>query len=244
MLRTSGKKQGSVYIYTEDLPRSLAHTRTGQVVHGIEIAKIAKEGDTFEVRVTPDKFDLVGVRLDQAISFAVDRGVTLTPDREGPDRIIISQEPATTLDVLAGGTVAVKTVPVSQVIDIMLDDLHAPDTCRIFREITGLKFHDVGRLPLFFAFDDVYLFQTKIPKTINVKPENTPDDEVSAGDFAMTNESRKGVGMVGVRTSDNSEFGPTSEPFSGTNVIGRVVDLEKLRVLKEGDMVYFREVHQ
>ena len=95
----------------------------------------------------------------------------------------------------------------------------------------------------FFAFDDVYLFQTRIPKTTNIKPENTPDDEVSAGILAMTNESRKGVGMVGVRTSENSEFGPTSEPFSGTNVIGRVVDLQKLTALQEGDMVYFREVH-
>jgi len=244
MLRTSGKKQGSVYIYTEDLPRSLAHTRTGQVVHGIEIAKIAKEGESFEIKVNPDKFDLVGISLDQATSFSAGKGVALTPDREGPDRIIISQEPATTLDVLAGGKVAVKTVPGSQVVDIVLDDLHAPETCRIFREITGLKFHDVGRLPLFFAFDDVYLFETKIPKTINIKPENTPEDEVTAGAFAMTNESRKGAGMVGVRTSENSEFGPTSEPFSGTNVMGRVVDLQKLGSLKEGDMVYFREVHQ
>jgi UPF0288 family protein (methanogenesis marker protein 3) len=146
--------------------------------------------------------------------------------------------------VLTEGRITVKTVPDSQVIDIVLDDLHAPETCRIFRDITGLKFHDVGRLPLFFAFDDVYLFETKVPKTTNIKPENTPEDEVIAGSFAMTNESRKGAGMVGVRTDENSEFGPTSEPFSGTNVMGKVVDLKKLGILKEGDIVYFREVHQ
>lgn len=243
MLRTSGKKKGSVYIYTEDLPRSLAHTRTGQVVHGIEIARIAKEGETFEVRVTPGKFDLVGFSLDQATSFAMKQGIVLTPDRTGPDRVVISQNPATTLEVLSGGKVAVQTVPVSQVIDITLDDTGAPETCRIFREITGLKYHTVGKLPLFFAFDDVYLFQTRIPKTTNVKPENTPEDEVTAGVLAMTNESRKGVGMVGVRTSENSEFGPTSEPFSGTNIMGRVVFLQKLSGLQEGDMVYFREVY-
>jgi UPF0288 family protein (methanogenesis marker protein 3) len=88
----------------------------------------------------------------------------------------------------------------------------------------------------------VFLFQAKIQKTTNVKPENTPVEEVGAGALAMTNESCKGVGMVGVRTSDNSEFGPTSEPFSGTNVIGVVRETEKLGALKEGDMVYFREV--
>lgn len=242
MMRTSGKNQGSVYIYTEDLPRSLAHTRVGQVVHGIEIARIAQEGDVFAVDVSPAKFDIIGVRLEDAAAYARELGVTLTADREGSDRMIISQSPGTTLEVYAGRTVSVQTVPVSQVIDITLDDKAAPDTCRIFREITGLKYHAVGRLPLFFAFDDVFLFQAKIQKTTNVKPENTPVEEVGAGALAMTNESCKGVGMVGVRTSDNSEFGPTSEPFSGTNVIGVVRETEKLGALKEGDMVYFREV--
>ena len=242
MMRTSGTKQGSVYIYTEDLPRSLAHTRVGQVVHGIEIARIAKEGDTFAVSVNPKKFDIIGVSLVDAAAFARDQKVVLTPDREGPDRIIIGQDPTTTLDVLAAGKVFVHTVPFSQVIDITLDDAAAPETCKIFREVTGLKYHAVGKLPLFFAFDDVFLFQADIPRTTNVKPENTPNDDVAAGVLAMTNESRKGVGMVGVRTSDNSEFGPTSEPFSGTNIIGTVMNLDKLVALKEGDMVYFREV--
>jgi putative methanogenesis marker protein 3 len=242
LMRTSGKKMGSVYIYTEDLPRSMAHTLVGQVVQGIEIARVAKAGDRFSVLVTPAKFDLVGKPLEEAVARAREHGVSLTPDREGEGRMVISQEPPTTLDVLADGKVSVHTVPIAQVIDITLDDSAAPDTCRIFREITGLKYHPVGMIPLFFAFDDVYLFQTHIPKTTNVKPENTPDDEVNAGVLAMTNESRKGVGMVGVRTSDNSEFGPTSEPFSGTNVIGRIIDLYKLAALKEGDLVYFREV--
>ena len=74
MLRTSGKNQGSVYIYTEDVPRSLAHTLTGQVVHGIEIARIAKEGEIFGVRVTPEKVDLVGFSLDQAVLVAAKSG--------------------------------------------------------------------------------------------------------------------------------------------------------------------------
>jgi putative methanogenesis marker protein 3 len=242
MMRTSGKNQGSVYIYTEDLPRSLAHTQVGRVLHGIEIARIARVGDVFGITVHPSKFDVYGISLDDAVTFAAERHVNLIADREGPDRVVISQDPATTLEVLAEGKVSVHSVPLSQVIDITLDDVAAPDTCRIFREITGLKYHSIGKLPLFFAFDDVFLFQAKIPKTTNVKPENTPEDEVSAGAFAMTNESRKGVGMVGVRTSDNSEFGPTSEPFSGTNVIGTVIDLDKLKELREGDVVYFREV--
>lgn len=242
MMRTSGKNQGSVYIYTEDLPRSLAHTLVGQVTHGIELSKIAKNGDTFGVTIYPQRFDLIGLTLEDAKERAEEEGIVLVPDKEGEDRMIVGQNPPSTLKALSAGTVTVNTVPKSQFIDIILDDAAAPDTCRIFREITGLKFHSVGKLPLFFVFDEVYLFQTEIAKTTNVKPENTPDDVVAAGMLAMTNESRKGVGMIGIRASDNSEFGPTSEPFSGTNVIGRVYDLKKLEGLKEGDMVYFREV--
>ena len=32
--------------------------------------------------------------------------------------------------------------------------------------------------------------------------------------------------MVGVRTVAGAEFGPTSEPFTGTNIIGKVLDRE------------------
>jgi len=48
---------------------------------------------------------------------------------------------------------------------------------------------------------------------------------------------------VGVRTSENNEFGPTSEPFEGTNIIGRVIDLEKLHNLKENEIAFIREVN-
>jgi len=60
--------------------------------------------------------------------------------------------------------------------------------------------------------------------------------------LAMTNDSRRGVGMVGVRTTSNAEFGPTSEPLTGTNIIGKVLDTEKLAGLREGSTVYVREV--
>jgi UPF0288 family protein (methanogenesis marker protein 3) len=50
--------------------------------------------------------------------------------------------------------------------------------------------------------------------------------------------------MVGVRLSANREFGPTSEPFEGTNIIGRVLDTGKLKNFREREMVYIREVKQ
>jgi UPF0288 family protein (methanogenesis marker protein 3) len=50
--------------------------------------------------------------------------------------------------------------------------------------------------------------------------------------------------MVGVRLSANSKFGPTSEPFDGTNIIGRVIDTGKLKGFREMEMVYIREVRR
>lgn len=242
LMRTSGKNRGSIYIYTQDLPRSLAHTVIGHVIHGIELCRIAQEGDRIQIRVDPHQFDLVGMTLADAEAYAVSRKITLTSDVRGPDRVVTSQKPVTTLEVLSGGTVEVHTIPDKQVIAITLDDAKAPMTCKIFREYTGLKYHTIGKLPMLFSFEEVTLFKAKIPKTINVIPENVPVSTVDAGVFAMTNDSCKGVGIVGVRSVPSSEFGPTSEPFSGTNIIGTVIDMDKIAGLEEGEVVFFREV--
>jgi UPF0288 family protein (methanogenesis marker protein 3) len=81
-----------------------------------------------------------------------------------------------------------------------------------------------------------------VPTGVNIIPENTPATEVAAASLAITNDSRKGSGMVGVRLSKNREFGPTSEPFEGTNIIGRVLDTGKLKNFKEREKVFIREV--
>jgi UPF0288 family protein (methanogenesis marker protein 3) len=128
------------------------------------------------------------------------------------------------------------------VIDIFLDDTHAPASCETFRKLTGLHLHHVGRLPFFFHFEDVYLFKPDIPKWVALIPENTPVTAVPAMTLAITNDSRRGAGLVGVRLKENSEFGPTSEPFEGTNIIGRILQPEKLTRFNEKQIVYVREV--
>ncbi|HVP93807.1 MAG TPA: methanogenesis marker 3 protein [Methanoregulaceae archaeon] len=244
-VRTKGRSRGGIYIYTADVPGNQFHTLVGQVTHGIELPKLAKEQDIFSISVTPAMFDLLGLPLTDAEEIAGKRNILATvDDRSGGDRIVVGQDPGTTLEVLAKGSVALTTRPVSKVIDLELYDSLAPDTCRIFRRLSGLWSHNVGQIPAFFILDDVYLFRPVIPKGMNIIPENTPVSEVPAGSLAMTNEARKLVGLVGVRISSNKEFGPTSEPFEGTNIIGRVLDLEKLKSIKENDTVYIREVRR
>ncbi len=65
---------------------------------------------------------------------------------------------------------------------------------------------------------------------------------VPAHALGMTNDSRKGTGMIGVRINEHTEFGPTAEPFDATNIIGTVLQPEKLAGLKDGSPVFIREV--
>src|SRR5512137_1414382 len=99
-------------------------------------------------------------------------------------------------------------------------------------------------LPVFMKFDDVILFRPTIPTGIRINPENSPVDEAPPAGLGITNDSRKNTGLVGVRLSANREFGPTSEPFEGTNMIGRVIDTAKLKKVKERENVYIREVRR
>ncbi len=241
-VRTSGARAGCLYIYREDVPSSPQHTIVGRVNHGLELVKLAREGDRLAVACDPQRFDLLGLPLENAAQIAAGRGVAFEADRAGADRVVVGQSPGTTLEVLRKGAVNVTTVPLSEVIDIRLDPVAAPASVAVFRRITGLKDHAIGTIPFFFSYEDVFLFKPKLPNDVRLTPENTPTGATPANALAITNDARKGRGMVGIRLAPNTEFGPTSEPFEGTNLIGTVLDVGKLKALKEGSIVYIREV--
>lgn len=243
-VRATGKSSGGVFFYRTDVPSSMVHSIAGQVVQGIELVRLSREHDVIAVKVQPERIDLLGQPIQRAKEIASQRGFTLVFDKDIGERIVVSQEPGTTLDVLAERKVTVTTAPSDKVIDIELDDANAPVSCGIFRKVTGLVEHDAGMLPVFFKFDDVVLFRPEIPVGIKINPENPPADEAPAAGLGITNDSRKGAGLVGVRLSANKEFGPTSEPFEGTNMIGRVIDTGKLKKVKERENVYIREVRR
>lgn len=243
-VRNAGETAGGIYIYRDDVHSSPAHSVVGQVVKGIELIRLAKDGDCFIAEVNPGRIDLLGLPVEQAFQLAEEREFTLHADNSSAGRIVVSQEPASTLAILKEKAARVTTAPVSRVINITLDDKKAPASCDMFRRLTGLIEHDAGSLPLFFKFEDVFLFKPDIPVGMKITPENIPQGEVPAASLAITNDSRKGSGMVGVRLSENREFGPTSEPFEGTNIIGTVLDTEKLRGFKERETVFIREVRR
>jgi putative methanogenesis marker protein 3 len=240
--RTRGKSKGCLYVYTQDTPGSPAHTVVGRVEHGIELAKLVREGDAFCISIEPERLDFMGLTVREARDVAVARGVAIEIDDEDGDRVVVGQDPGTTLEVLAEKHASLTTVPAEKVLAIRLDDKNAPVTCKIFRNITGLKQHSIGFMPFLFNFEDVYLFKPKIATGTKINLENLPAEEVPAFTLAMTNDSRKSCGLVGVRIAPSTEFGPTSEPFGGTNIFGVMLEPEKLDNFSEGDTVVVREV--
>jgi len=240
-MRGDGASRGGIYIYRTDLPSSPVHTAVGQVMHGIEIVRLAKEGEVLDIRLTPPRCTFVGRTVDDAAALARERKIALDFDGT-PSGYVADQEPPTTLAVLAGGRALLTTIPAEKVVGIALDDVHAPVTCRIFRLVTGLDLHSIGKMPLIFRFEDVTLFRPPIPDGTKILPENTPVGEVPPFSLAMTNDSRRSAGVVGVRSEKNTEYGPTSEPFEGTNLIGTVVEPEKLPGFREREIMYIREV--
>ncbi len=75
-----------------------------------------------------------------------------------------------------------------------------------------------------------------------IMPENVPEEIVPAGEIGVTSQAAKYAQMIGVKLTDDSRYGPSGEKFAYTNVIGRVIDLEKLRDIGEGDVIYVTEV--
>ncbi len=240
-VRTVGPSRGCVYIYRADVASHPTHTVVGKVTHGLELVKLAVEGDTICVRISPERMDVVGMTLADGRKVAEERGIRAETRDMAGDHIIVDQEPGTTLEILKEKTIRLVTAPEEKVVKIRIDDEHAPLTAAVFREMTGLRFRSVGKLPVFFSFEDVVLFKTPLTGQAKILPENTPSSEVPANLIGVTNDARKGSGTIGIRLSDNSEFGPTGEPFEATNIVGTILEPEKLHKIREKDTLYIRE---
>jgi UPF0288 family protein (methanogenesis marker protein 3) len=93
-------------------------------------------------------------------------------------------------------------------------------------------------------YDDTYLFKTEkeVVKYKEILPENAPTGKVPGGEIGITNQAAKRMGIIGVRLGDDELFGPTGERFSSTNIVGRMIDPEKLLGVKEGDAIYVTEI--
>jgi UPF0288 family protein (methanogenesis marker protein 3) len=122
----------------------------------------------------------------------------------------------------------------------------APMSLDYFRHVTGLKERPVGPLPVYFVYENTILFKPEIDALSykELLPENKPTGPVPAGSIGVSNQVAKKVGLIGVRLVEDRRYGPSGEKFEATNIIGRVLEPEKLEGVKEGETVYVLEVRR
>ncbi len=243
-LRNRGRGVGRVYIYREDRVSTPSHNFIGKVKEGMEIVDLAKEGDHITIECEPGRIMTVSMTQKEAGSYLEDYGIEQIRDGLADDNaLIVKQEPKYTMDILKEKKVKTFGIDKDKLLEIEMDE-KAPRSTWYFKKISGLIDAPIGSIKVHFAFPGmkVVMFEGKKGEAKGIIPENTPEKCVKAGEIGVTNMSRHHVGMIGVRLEDNDEFGPTGEPFTATNIIGRITKgLERVEKFKEGDTVYVKE---
>jgi putative methanogenesis marker protein 3 len=240
-LRNRGKGVGRVYIYREDRVSTPSHSVLGKVEKGMQLLDMVSYSDEITVQTFPERIMTLSMTQKDAEEFLTEKGVKQIREGLQDDQaVVVRQEPHYTMDIIAQGQVKTYGIPEEDIVHVKLDQ-NAPRSTWYFQKITGLLDSPVGSLNVHFAFPGMKLLMFKsVPKeSKGLIPENTPKDVVESGQIGITNMSRRHIGMVGVRFENNNEFGPTGEPFQGTNIIGKVVrGMENLEKYKEGDTIY------
>ncbi|MDR2624482.1 MAG: methanogenesis marker 3 protein [Methanobrevibacter sp.] len=244
-LRNTGKGIGRIYIYREDRVQSPAHTIVGFVRSGMELIDIANTGDFITVKTDPERIMAMSMTQKEAKEFLAIQNIEQI--REGvldDDALVVGQDPTTTIDILKEKKVRTMGIVKDNLVSVNIYDEDAPRSSLYFKKVTNLIEKPIGTLKIHFAVANmkISIFEGNSKEAKGLVPENTPKDKVYSGTLGITNMSRKNVGLIGVRFEDNSEYGPTAEPFDGTNIVGKITtDFEVLAKLKDGDMVYLKE---
>lgn len=245
-LRSEGNGKGRVYVYREDRVRAETHTNLATVKQGMELFDTAKKGDFITVLSDPERIMLMMMTQKEAEEKMQSLGVKHVRDGNlDDDAIVVIQTPENTIDILEKKEVTTFGLASDELVKIKLTD-KAPRTRWYLEKISGLAEKPVGTLKVYFAVPDMnmFMFNGDTDESKGLIPENIPTDIVKAGEIAVTNMSRKNLGLIGIRTIDTDEFGPTGEAFSATNIVGEVVgNIEGLNKLKDGSTLYIYEVY-
>lgn len=244
-VRTFGRGLGRIFIYKSDRTSVPSHSVVGTVTTGMDLVKLAEPGMRLAAKVSPERIMLMGLSLKEAEKIAEERGVGFEVEGyAGDDAVVVEQRPVTTMQIIKVGKVRVKSIPADRMVAIELYDDKAPKSLDYFRHVVGLKEKPVGPLPVYFVYENTILFKPVISATSykELLPENKPKDLVKAGEIGVTNQAARNAGLVGVKLTDDPKYGPSGEKFLATNIVGRILDPEKLRDVKEEETVYVLEV--
>ncbi len=242
-VRTVGYGAGKLYISTDDRTSSIMHSVLGHVTKGIEFVRMAQNGQKIMINSTPEPIMLLGMANKAAKEEMASLGIKISVEGyTGDDGFIVKQTPATTIGIMQDKEVTVQGVDPEKLVSIELYDDLAPKTLDFFRHAVGLQYNPVGILPIMMTYENTYIFKAEKPaeKYKEIFPENTPKKTL-AGEIGVTNQVAKRAGIVGVKTMDDDLFGPTGERFANTNIIGKILEIDKLKHFKDGDVMYILE---
>ncbi len=241
-VRSNGAGLGRIYISKLDKTSSPSHSVVGTVTGGMELIQLVETDHAIALHIDPERIMLLGRTFESAEAEMRERGITMRRDGETADSdVIVQQTPETTIEIVGAGEVTGHGVSQKNLIRIELYDDLAPKTIEFFRHALGLLKSPIGALPVFATYEDTRLFRVPEVKK-EIMPENVPEEIVSAGEIGVTSQSAKYAQMIGVKLTADSRYGPSGEKFAYTNIIGRVIDLDKLQDIGEGDTVYVTEV--
>jgi putative methanogenesis marker protein 3 len=244
-VRTSGRGLGRIFVYKQDRTSNPGHSVVAKITSGMDMIKLAGPGQLITIRVKPKRIMLLGSSLKDAISEMQSLGIeTGVEGYQGEDAVVVKQVPGETMAILKGKKVLLHSMPSSRLVTVKLYSDLAPRTLDYFRHVTGLKEKPVGPLPVYFVYENTLLFKPEIDAVSykDLLPENKPTGPVPAGSIAVSNQVSKKIGMVGIKLVVDKRYGPSGEKFEATNVIGRVLEPEKLKDVAEGETVYIMEV--
>ena len=242
-VRTVGYGAGKLYISTDDRTSSIMHSVIGHVTKGIELARMVQSSQKIMVESVPEPIMLLGMTNKDAEEEMSALGIEITREGYTEDSgFIVNQTPATTIGIMQEGKVIVQGVDPEMLVTIELYDDLAPKTLDFFRHAVGLQYNPVGILPVMMTYENTYIFKSEKPaeKYKEIFPENSPKKTIS-GEIGVTNQAAKRAGMIGVKTVDDDLFGPTGERFANTNIIGKILEIDKLKHFKDGDVMYILE---
>jgi putative methanogenesis marker protein 3 len=246
-VRHEGGGMGRIYFYKVRRQLAPTHSNIGIVTNGKELLRLVHEGKKLTIVPEPTRIMSIGMTQSDAQRFLAGAGlIQVRKGEAGDDAIVVEQEPELTVEALATKEVETFGVLPERVNDWTLDDSGAPKTAHYIRKMTGLDHKPIGTIKVHFTYPDMPLvtFEGNPKEALDLVPEGTFDKDSKRGEVAVTNMSRPNRGLIGLRLQTSDEFGPTGEERYGTNVAGWVVsDVDRLiRDLKDGDVVYVREV--
>lgn len=244
-VRNQGHGVGKVYIYRENRILIPSHNEIGHISQGMELLDIAKNTDNITTITEPAKISTVGLTQKQADEYLDERNIVHERDGLKDDNaVIVAQDPQYTVEIAKTNHVKTLGVPPEDFVEIELYPDESPSSVWYFRKITGLLNADVGHMLVNMAIPAMDLLMVKAinKEAKGLIPEKLPEDKVDAWDICVSNTACKQVGNIGIRFKDNSDFGPTGEAFSGTNIIGKIVaGFDNLKNFKNGDTIYVKE---